>query len=479
MGLKKYQNYLQELLTTSEAESVLTNMTDPLTKSLTRITTRNHKNHLDKRINNHNRQLTPSSHNILRNKYYIDRTDRSIPLGSSRIHQCGYIYMQEMAASIPAQLVDIIPDGFILDMCAAPWGKSIQVADRLLATYPNQPGLVRSNDVSAKRLIALQSNLNRAGLANHIISKINGESFGKVFPNTFDTILLDAPCSGEGTWYKSSSAYERRHQSGVRKIANIQHSLLISAAKAIKIGGSIIYSTCTLNHRENENQIKRLFEHFPDTFELVDVSQPSLSTALTHYQNDRLLNDDQARCCIRVRPHHHRMGGFFVAKIRKIAPINSRPFSGSFSTDLHHSTSQTRDVSQRLDNHFGINLPTHRTVVSTSKMIFLVSWLALPYLSLAKLEKVGIPILKVIHSRKYNTTDYIPLQHLANTLGHLVTHHIYELTDKQAQSYVAGQSITPNKKLDHGSHYLLTSSWLPVSVAKYTDSILKNKFIGT
>jgi 16S rRNA (cytosine1407-C5)-methyltransferase len=101
---------------------------------------------------------------------------------------------------------------------------------------PDAIGCIRSNDIDPKRLTILGTNLNRSGLAHIAISKINGASFGVVFPETFDSILLDAPCSGEGTGYKSASAYERWSEKGVKDIADLQQSLLHSAAKACKIG---------------------------------------------------------------------------------------------------------------------------------------------------------------------------------------------------------------------------------------------------
>lgn len=147
-----------------------------------------------------------------------------------------------------------------------------------------------------------------------------------MFPETFDSILLDAPCSGEGTGYKSASAYERRSEKGVRDIAALQQSLLHSAAKATKVGGSIVYSTCTLNHRENESQIQRLLETYPDAFEIEDVSMSSAESGITHYGEQKMISSNHAQQCIRCRPHRQHTGGFFVTKFRKIRSI-AKPYT--------------------------------------------------------------------------------------------------------------------------------------------------------
>jgi len=120
-------------------------------------------------------------------------------------------------------------------MCAAPGGKTIQLADKMIAQYPEAIGCIRSNDINAKRLQALQANINRSGLYNTVVSKINGYSFGKALPETFDSILLDAPCSGEGTSFRSSESLKFRNPQAIKTIANTQYQLLISALKACKV----------------------------------------------------------------------------------------------------------------------------------------------------------------------------------------------------------------------------------------------------
>ena len=164
--------------------------------------------------------------------FYIDREDREIALGRTFLHLLGFFYMQELAASSSPHFMDIPDDGLVLDMCASPGGKTVQLADYALTDNKNT--LIVANEFNARRIPALGSNLTRTGIYNTVITKYNGAMFGTNYPELFDAILLDAPCSGEGTGFKSDSAFKRWKQSTVEKIARTQHMLLTSAVKACK-----------------------------------------------------------------------------------------------------------------------------------------------------------------------------------------------------------------------------------------------------
>jgi 16S rRNA (cytosine1407-C5)-methyltransferase len=182
--------------------------------------------------------------------FYIDREDLTLALGRTFLYQSGFFYIQEVAASLSAPQLDLKDGDTVLDMAAAPGGKTSQLANNLL--QHEDVGMVVANDVNGKRLGSLAHNLNIMGRYNTFLTKFNGGSFGSNLPNFFDHVLLDAPCSGEGTGFKSDYAMKYRHQAEINKICGTQLQLLISAIKTTKIGGTIVYSTCTLNPFENE-----------------------------------------------------------------------------------------------------------------------------------------------------------------------------------------------------------------------------------
>ena len=119
-------------------------------------------------------------------------------------------------------------------------------------SYEASPGLLVSNEMSSSRIVALQHNLNRTGSYNTAVTKLDGKEFGSLLPEFFDAVLVDAPCSGEGTGFKSDAGTKRWREDKVLEIAHLQLSLLASAIHSCKVGGEIIYATCTLNPRENE-----------------------------------------------------------------------------------------------------------------------------------------------------------------------------------------------------------------------------------
>lgn len=156
------------------------------------------------------------------------------------MHQAGFFYMQEVAASLPSQVLNVEAGDLVLDMCAAPGGKSVQLGDRLLTADGRKPsdsiGLIVSNEVSGSRLVSLQHNLNRCGIYPTAVTSMDGIAFGTVLPEFFDKVLVDAPCSGEGTGFKSDAGTKRRREEDIQKIARLQQQLLFSAINACKPG---------------------------------------------------------------------------------------------------------------------------------------------------------------------------------------------------------------------------------------------------
>jgi 16S rRNA (cytosine1407-C5)-methyltransferase len=181
----------------------------------------------------------------------------------------GQIYIQETAASLPASIIPLPREGNILDMCAAPGGKTTQLADR--CKLMGSQATIWANEPDGKRIIPLASNLTRTGMENVVTIQHDGGNFGNHAPEFFDSILLDAPCSGEGTGFKSDFGTKFWDIRKVESIAKVQQQLLISAFKACKVGGSILYSTCTSNPLENEVNVQLLLDKYGDKLELQEI----------------------------------------------------------------------------------------------------------------------------------------------------------------------------------------------------------------
>ena len=239
-------------------------------------------------------------HPIVENGYLYDENYHP---GRSAYFLAGLYYIQEPSAMLVADALPIEPDDFVLDMCAAPGGKSCEIASRLTGE-----GILIANDIEASRARILSENIERFGLDNTIVTNVDPMRFTKQFQEAFDKIVLDAPCSGEGMFRKLEQAIDTWSEEKVLECAHIQKNLLKGAYDMLKQGGMVIYSTCTYSYEENE--------------------------AMVHYAVDELgfellpLNKSNGLCpgvdldeVVRCYPHHYRGEGHFIALLRK--PGNS------------------------------------------------------------------------------------------------------------------------------------------------------------
>ena len=175
-----------------------------------------------------------------REGFFVERTDEKA-LGKDLLHQLGAIYLQEAASMLPVELLDPKPGEEILDLCAAPGSKTTQIAAKMENT-----GVIVANDVQEKRLWTLHAALQRAGILNTILTSKNGEWFGGHLTECFDRVLCDAPCSAQGIARKDPDALKLGTPKHIEKLKQMQLKLLEAAIHATKIGGRIVYSTCTL-----------------------------------------------------------------------------------------------------------------------------------------------------------------------------------------------------------------------------------------
>ncbi len=180
-------------------------------------------------------------------------------------YYAGLYYLQEASATLPAATLPVEEGDIILDMCAAPGGKTTELAARLKGT-----GLIVSNDVSASRLKALQKNVEAFGIENAVITCETPDRLAEHFGGYFDKILIDAPCSGEGMFRKSTSMVTAWEQNGNEKFAAIQRSIIKEAVKLLRPGGMLLYSTCTFDLREDEEQVQYILS-LNDNLELKPI----------------------------------------------------------------------------------------------------------------------------------------------------------------------------------------------------------------
>lgn len=242
----------------------------------------------------------------VKNGYYVLNDEK---IGNHPYHHAGMIYVQEPAAMMPAECVNVEADWWIVDMCAAPGGKSTQLAGKL-----GENGLIVSNEIISSRCKILTGNIERLGIKNAVTTCMDTGKLAAIFPETFDLVMADAPCSGEGMFRKEQSAVDEWSEENVKMCAKRQIGILDNAAKLVRAGGYIIYATCTFSLDENEMAVDQFLSEHPD-FEIVKVTEAVESATADGicFDGCRCENIQYAR---RFYPHLGRGEGQFMAVLK-------------------------------------------------------------------------------------------------------------------------------------------------------------------
>ncbi len=240
-----------------------------------------------------------------RNGYYYDPATRP---GLHPWHEAGLYYLQEPSAMAPAGLLDVQPGMKVLDLCAAPGGKTTQLAAAL-----EGKGLLVCNEINPKRAKILARNIERLAVANALVLNEHPQKLEERFAGYFDRVLVDAPCSGEGMFRKEEAAVTDWSEETVEMCANRQGEILRSAAKMLHPGGRLVYSTCTFAPQENEGTIARFLREHPE-FSVVEVPAPWFAPGKPQWTEPSL---PELAHTFRLWPHLVHGEGHYAAVLEK------------------------------------------------------------------------------------------------------------------------------------------------------------------
>lgn len=342
---------------------------------------------------------------------------------------------------LPASLLDPKPDEIILDMSAAPGSKTTQIASRM-----QERGVLIANDMQEKRLWTLNTNLQRSGVINTIITKKVGQWFSRHMTERFDRVLIDAPCTAQGTIRKDPSALEYCSADNIGKMSRLQIELLSAAIDATKVGGRIVYSTCTLTPEENESVIHQILNKFVDQLEVIDPRSID-SINPTEWNIDAAINASEIvqkelkqkpLPMIRLWPHLFDTEGFFCAVLRKTAPtkhVERMEMRERFEKEIRRI--DQKEWRNNLLDWYGTDfMHEEETLFESKKQMFLtkkvVAEFPLPMSDFA----LGLPF------GKPTTHGLVRLSHEMSILrGHLATKQVIDITEEQFYLMLSGQNL--------------------------------------
>lgn len=389
--------------------------------------------------------------------------------GKHPYHASGLYYLQEPSAMSPAAALGVQPGERILDLCAAPGGKSTQLAAALQGE-----GLLIANEIHPQRARTLSENLERCAVQNAVVTNETPERLMERFPQFFDRILVDAPCSGEGMFRKLPEAIEDWSLEKVTECHHMQLDILDAAARMLAPGGTLVYSTCTFAPLENEQSIASFLSRHPE-FELIALPHPEWfapgQPAWAMPQTDDL------RLTARLWPHLLEGEGHYLAKLRK-----------------KEASEDTREIPKRKEKRAPKSLPAGRKEAIaawrsfasevmlrseqrfTDESAFLLFGDQLFYSPAPDLHWDGLKVLRVgLHLGTVKKNRFEPSHALALVLSpkEVVRFANYQADDAEVIRYLRGEALI---REGEPGWTLVTADEYSIGWGKQADGQLKNHY---
>ena len=410
--------------------------------------------------------------------YYYEKDEKP---AKHPYYFAGLYYLQEPSAMTPASLLPIEPGDKVLDLCAAPGGKSTQAGSRL-----NGEGLLVSNDVSNSRAKALLKNIELFGIGNVLLTNEYSQKLATRFQGYFDEILIDAPCSGEGMFRKDSAVMKAWERNGPDYFYAIQKEIVRDAVKMLKPGGYILYSTCTFAVLEDECVISGLLNEFP-FLELVDIPESvdwGFVPGLTEHEDIPYPNPELKRC-MRLYPHKIEGEGHFVALLhwKEDDSEASADRKNSFSTKAEGKLAKQdnlrfldknpdfADFCKLISSDF-----MEKGLLATQETRIYLRPLGLPNLTGLRYLRNGL-LMGELKKNRFEPSQalamYLKAENFANTASFLAD-------DVRVVKYLKGETIDCDGADVRGENgwCLVCVDGYPLGFAKRSGTTLKNKYFA-
>ncbi|HDR1954253.1 TPA: 16S rRNA (cytosine(1407)-C(5))-methyltransferase RsmF [Enterobacter hormaechei] len=389
--------------------------------------------------------------------FWIERDDEeSLPLGSTAEHLSGLFYIQEASSMLPvaALFADENQPERVMDVAAAPGSKTTQIAARM-----NNRGAILANEFSASRVKVLHANISRCGIRNVALTHFDGRVFGAALPEAFDAILLDAPCSGEGVVRKDPDALKNWSVASNLEIAATQRELIDSAFHALRPGGTLVYSTCTLNRDENEDVCLWLKQRYADAVEFLPLD--TLFDSASHAATPEGF--------LHVFPQIYDCEGFFVARLRKTRAVDPLPAPAFKVGNFPFAPVKGREAAQvqAAASKVGLHWDESLRLWMRDKELWLFPTTIEPLIGKVRFSRLGIRLAE-IHNKGYRW------QHEA-VIALAGDENTFALTHQEAEEWYRGRDVYPENSPAQ-DEVIVTYQGFPLGLAKKVGSRLKNSY---
>ncbi|MGN1344254.1 MAG: NOL1/NOP2/sun family putative RNA methylase [Traorella sp.] len=372
-------------------------------------------------------------HPLVKNGYLYNKDE--YPFGKIYLHDAGVYYLQEPSAMIVASLLNPNKNDIVLDMCAAPGGKTIQSS-----LLMENEGFILANDLSYSRAKILSSNIERMGRKNVIVTSMDLHKLVNSYKGKFTKIILDAPCSGSGMFRKDPKFIEDWTYEKVIKCSQTQKELIDLAFEFLQEDGTLVYSTCSYSYEENEEVIQYALNKYHN-LEIIPIEENKFYKS---YQN----------LGIHLFPSIFNGEGHYICLLHK---------KGNYRSSLPIIKNQTK-LSKDLLNFLNLyNLNTSNIIHINNSIYCLPCNIDLNNITTLR------PGLKLCEINKNNIIPDYALSHYKDCTNSI------ELTENQKDLYLHGESFTIDKKLKNG-FYIVSFNNINLGFVKYIDGTLKNHY---
>lgn len=393
--------------------------------------------------------------------YYDEKKDRP---SHHPYYAAGLYYLQEPSAMLPAAQLPVQEGDLVLDLCAAPGGKSTELVSRL-----GKKGFLVSNDISASREKALIRNLEQFGAENFCVTCETPEKLAEHFPAAFDRILIDAPCSGEGMFRKSGTMISAWEQNGVEKFVRMQREILKEAVRMLRPGGTILYSTCTFEPSEDEEAVEELLQDGKD-LQLqvlpVAMSEGFVPGHPEWCQNEDARENPALRRTARLFPHKIQGEGHFVSVVE--SRLSSEPYFPHLSGKPAVLSKEAEEFLAHIHRTF-----PRENLRKMKDRLFYVPDLC-PDLEGLRVLRSGV----FLGEEKKNRFE--PSQALSMVLKPEEFDQVirYQPEDPEVRRYLRGETLSLPEDCHFSSGYVLIALQnFPLGFAKVAGGRLKNKYL--